>query len=145
MDRHKILIVEDDSAIRRGIVDALDFAGYETLEAGDGVVGMDMAIRVDCDLILLDLVLPGHEGLEILEAVRDTRPTLPVIILTARGEEDDRVRGLTLGADDYMVKPFSVKELLARIEAVMRRSADRRAHRGLSEGRSRPREVRGAL
>jgi len=125
MDRQKILIVEDDSAIRQGIVDALTFAGYDTLEAGDGVAGMDMAIRVDCDLILLDLVLPGHEGLEIVAAVRDTRPTLPVIILTARGEEDDRVRGLTVGADDYMVKPFSVKELLARIEAVMRRTAER--------------------
>ena len=77
------------------------------------------------DLLLLDLVLPGREGFEILQQVRRLRPTLPVIILTARGEEADRVRGLRDGADDYVVKPFSVKELLARVEAVIRRSAER--------------------
>ena len=84
-----------------------------------------MALRCDCDLILLDLVLPGRNGLEILAQVREARPTLPVIILTAMGEEADRVRGLRLGADDYVVKPFSVKELLARIQAVLRRTPER--------------------
>jgi DNA-binding response OmpR family regulator len=84
-----------------------------------------MAIRQEYDLLLLDLVLPGRDGLEILREVRKTRPTLPVIILSARGEEDDRVAGLKLGADDYVVKPFSVKELLARVEAVLRRSPQR--------------------
>jgi len=79
----------------------------------------------DFDLLLLDLVLPGRDGLEILGEVRRMRPTLPVIILTARGDESDRVRGLKDGADDYVVKPFSVKELLARVEAVLRRSAER--------------------
>ena len=121
----KILVVEDDAAIRRGLVDALAFAGYDVLEAPDGNEGMRMAVRVACDLVILDLVLPGPGGLEILASVRTSRPTLPVIILTARGEERDRVKGLTLGADDYVAKPFSIKELLARIEAVLRRSPER--------------------
>lgn len=125
MGKQQILVVEDDAAIRQGIVDALEFDGYQTLEAADGRKGFEMAVSVDCDLILLDLVLPGRDGFEILEEVRATRPTLPVIILTARGEEPDRVRGLRMGADDYVVKPFSVKELLARVEAVLRRSPER--------------------
>lgn len=125
MARRRVLIVEDDSSIRQGIVDALDFEGYETLEAADGRAGLDKALTATCDLILLDLVLPGPDGLEILRQVKDARPTLPVIILTARGSEDDRVAGLKLGADDYVVKPFSVRELLARVEAVIRRSPER--------------------
>ena len=122
--RH-ILTVEDDHAIRRGIVDALRFAGYRVSEAANGNEGADLAVGQDLDLLLLDLVLPGPGGLEILRRVRATRPTLPVIILTARGDESDRVTGLKLGADDYVVKPFSVKELLARVEAVLRRSPQR--------------------
>jgi DNA-binding response OmpR family regulator len=125
MGQQTILVVEDDAAIREGVVDALKFKGYKTFEADNGDDGLDMARSVDCDLLLLDLVLPGRQGLEILKEVRETRPTLPVIILTARGEETDRIQGLQLGADDYMVKPFSVKELLARIEAVLRRSPER--------------------
>jgi len=125
MPKQRILTIEDDGAIRRGIVDALRFAGYEPLEAGHGEAGLQMAVGREFDLLLLDLVLPGRDGLEILREVRRLRPTLPVIILTARGEEQDRVRGLKLGADDYVVKPFSVKELLARVEAVLRRSAER--------------------
>lgn len=125
MARKRILVIEDDAAIRRGIVDALRFEGYTTWEADNGRDGLDKAMGVDCDLILLDLILPGKDGLEILREVRSVRQTLPVIILTARGEESDRVRGLELGADDYVVKPFSVKELLARVEAVLRRSPER--------------------
>ncbi len=125
MENRQILIIEDDPAIRQGIVDALKFEGYETLEADNGDVGLDMAVKVACDLLLLDLILPGRDGLEILREVRATRPTLPVVILTARGEEADRVEGLRLGADDYVVKPFSVRELLARVEAVLRRSPER--------------------
>jgi DNA-binding response OmpR family regulator len=121
----QILTVEDDPAIRRGIVDALSFAGYQVLEAASGTAGMQLAITRDYDLLLVDLVLPGPGGLDILREVRHTRPTLPVIILTARGEESDRVAGLRQGADDYVVKPFSVKELLARVEAVLRRSPQR--------------------
>ena len=121
----QILTIEDDPAIRRGIVDSLRFAGYAPLEAGHGDLGLRMATERSYDLLLLDLVLPGRDGLEILQAVRALRPTQPVILLTARGDESDRVAGLRLGADDYVVKPFSVKELLARIEAVLRRSPER--------------------
>lgn len=120
-----ILTIEDDAAIRRGIVDALSFVGYRVLQSGRGDEGLTMAVQQHYDLLLLDLVLPGRLGLEILREVRQVRPTLPVIILTARGEEQDRVDGLKLGADDYVVKPFSVKELLARVEAVLRRSPER--------------------
>src|SRR5262245_58557447 len=116
-----ILTVEDDHAIRRGIVDALSFAGYTVLQAATGTAGKEMALQRSYDLLLLDLVLPGCDGLEILQHVRAARPTTPVICLTARGDENDRVEGLRLGADDYVVKPFSVKELLARVEAVLRR------------------------
>lgn len=125
MKTRRILVIEDDAAIRRGVLDALRFAHYETLEAATGVKGLEMALKREFDLLLLDLVLPGLDGLEILAKTRAARPALPVIILTARGEESDRVRGLQLGADDYVVKPFSVKELLARVEAVLRRSAER--------------------
>jgi DNA-binding response OmpR family regulator len=119
------LTIEDDPAIRRGIVDALRFAGYTPLEAANGKAGLEMAIGQSYDLLLLDLVLPQMDGLDVLAELRKVRPTQPVIILTARGAEDDRVRGLRLGADDYVIKPFSVKELLARIEAVLRRSPER--------------------
>ncbi len=125
MQRPQILTVEDDAAIRRGIVDALRFAGYSPFEAATGDEGLALATGRSYDLVLLDLVLPGCGGLDILRDVRALRPTQPVIILSARGEEDDRVAGLRLGADDYVVKPFSVKELLARVEAVLRRSPER--------------------
>jgi DNA-binding response OmpR family regulator len=125
MEAKKILVVEDDAAIRRGLVDALRFAGYEVLQAASGSEGLTQGLRATWDLLLLDLILPGLSGFEILEAVHKARPTLPVIILTARGEEGDRVKGLRLGADDYVVKPFSVRELLARVEAVLRRSPER--------------------
>ncbi len=125
MTNRTVLVIEDDAAIRTGIVDALGFSEYEVLQADNGNDGMRMAVRGGYDLLLLDLVLPGPSGLEILAEVRTSRPTIPVIILTARGDESDRVKGLTLGADDYVVKPFSVKELMARIEAVLRRSPER--------------------
>jgi two-component system alkaline phosphatase synthesis response regulator PhoP len=125
MDQKRILVVEDDAAIRRGLVDALGFAGYATLEASEGAAGLAAALDADCDLLLLDLVLPGRDGLTILREIRAMWSRLPVIVLTARGSEDDRVRGLDLGADDYVVKPFSIKELLARIEAVLRRAPER--------------------
>jgi DNA-binding response OmpR family regulator len=125
MTKPRILVIEDDAAIREGIVDALRYQGYLTLEAADGRCGTRMAMSGEYDLLLLDLILPGRDGLEILQELRERCPTLPVIILTARGEEKDRVRGLRLGADDYVVKPFSVGELLARVEAVLRRSPER--------------------
>ncbi|BCU76475.1 response regulator transcription factor [Luteolibacter sp. LG18] len=122
-----ILVVEDDPAVRRGVVDVLEYAGYRTLEAADGHAGMDLALRANYRLALLDLVMPGPSGFEILEALRKKRPGQAVIILSARGEENDRVRGLTTGADDYVVKPFSMKELLARVDAVLRRTCERAA------------------
>jgi len=120
-----IVVVEDEAAIRRGVADALRLSGYEVTEAADGAVGYEQSVRPGVRLVLLDLLLPKRNGLEVLGDLRQARPTLPVIILTARGSEDDRVRGLTMGADDYVVKPFSARELLARVEAVLRRSADR--------------------
>jgi DNA-binding response OmpR family regulator len=129
----RILVVEDDAAIRRGVVDALQAFGFQTAEAGDGAAGLEMATKVAGDLLLLDLVLPKRDGLSILKEVRAVRPGLPVIILTAKGDEDDRVAGLKLGADDYVVKPFSVKELLARVEALLRRTAERPSDVGAIE------------
>ncbi|HEX6962067.1 MAG TPA: response regulator transcription factor [Lacipirellula sp.] len=125
MPAQTVLTIEDDAPIRRGVVDALAYAGYSVLECGRGDDGCQMALRRELDLLLLDMVLPGKTGLEILSEVRNVRPTLPVIILSARGEENDRVAGLQLGADDYVVKPFSVSELLARVAAVLRRSPSR--------------------
>ncbi len=125
MNGKRVLVIEDDAAIRRGVLDALAFAGYSTLEAGEGIAGRCAALESDYELLLLDLVLPGRDGLEILREVRAARPGTPIIILTARASEDDRVRGLSLGSDDYITKPFSVRELLARVEAVLRRSPER--------------------
>ncbi len=125
MPRRRILCIEDDAAIRRGVVDALGFDGYDVLEAESFASGLSLALRAELDLVLLDLVLPKGSGLDLLAELRLARPTLPVIIVTAKAHEEDRVRGLTLGADDYVVKPFSLKELLARVRAVLRRSAER--------------------
>ncbi|MCR9159601.1 MAG: response regulator transcription factor [Nannocystaceae bacterium] len=117
-----VLVVEDDPAIRMGLVDALGFEGYGVIQADTAPAGRDAALRDRCDCVLLDLMLPGGDGFSVLSEVRRLKPRLPIIILTARGREADRVRGLRLGADDYVVKPFSVRELLARVEAVMRRA-----------------------
>jgi DNA-binding response OmpR family regulator len=123
--RTTILVVEDDPAIRRGLRDALAFAGYAVDECARGDHAVDRALAAAPGLLLLDVVLPGRDGFEILRDLRASHPQLPVILLTARGAEDDRVRDLKLGADDYVVKPFSASELLARVEAVLRRSAER--------------------
>src|SRR5215472_12382477 len=128
----RLVVIEDEQAIRRGIADALRALGHEVAEASDGVRGLEEAVRPGIDLVLLDLMLPRRDGLDVLTHLRKLRPSLPVIILTARGSEDDRVRGLKMGADDYIVKPFSARELLARVEAVLRRSLGR------------PRDVRAA-
>ena len=142
MPHCRILTIEDDAAIRRGIVDALTFAGYDVLEAADGNEGCRAAVAREYDLLLLDMVLPGKSGLDILREVRNVRPTLPVIILSARGEEQDRVSGLRLGADDYVVKPFSVDELLARVDAVLRRSPARPTDVERADVPGRPRRLR---
>jgi DNA-binding response OmpR family regulator len=115
-----ILLVEDDEAIRRGVKDALVSEGYRVIEAPDGLTGLDLGLRMDPDLVILDLMLPGLEGLEVLRRWRDDGLETPVIVLTARGLEEDRVRGLRLGADDYVVKPFGLDELLARVASRLR-------------------------
>ena len=120
-----VLVVEDDAAIRRGIADSLRYAGYAVLEAADGLAGLTTALSASPDLVLLDVLMPKRDGFEVLGELRRSRPNLPVIMLTARGAEEDRVRGLRGGADDYVVKPFNTGELLARVEAVLRRSPAR--------------------
>ena len=122
MPNARVLIVEDDPSIRAGLRDALELAGYSIAEAADGRAGADAALIGDHDLILLDIMLPEIDGFHVLELIRESKPRLPVICLTAMGEQADRVRGLKAGADDYIVKPFGLDELLARVEAVLRRS-----------------------
>jgi DNA-binding response OmpR family regulator len=123
--RKRILVVEDDRSIREGIADALAYQGYTAVQADRADRGLEKALHGGCDLVLLDLVLPSGDGLDVLRQVRAAKPTLPVIVLTARADEADRVKGLRAGADDYVVKPFSIRELLARVDAVLRRSPER--------------------
>lgn len=125
MSRYKVLIVEDDAAIRRGLSDILKFAGHDTVEASDGRQGLDFALTAGVDLVLLDVLMPKMDGFAVLKEIRKANATLPVILLTAKGEERDKVKGLSDGADDYVVKPFSTTELLARVTAVLRRSPQR--------------------
>jgi len=117
-----ILVVEDDPAILRGLADNLKFESYQVLTAADGEAGYRLIQEQKPDLIILDLMLPKLSGYELCRRVRGEGVTTPVLMLTARGEEGDRVLGLDLGADDYMTKPFSVRELLARVRAILRRT-----------------------
>lgn len=145
MSRARIAVIEDDAGIRVGIVAALRAAGFSSLPASDPVGGLAAASADGVDLVLLDIMLAPapataatpdsalsdnahdlRDGFDVLRELRRVRPTRPVICVTARGEPEERVRGLDLGADDYVVKPFGVAELLARINAVLRRSAERR-------------------
>jgi len=118
----RILIIEDDQAILRGLKDNLEFESYEILTAVDGKEGYELARNEDPDLIVLDLMLPRMNGYEICQQLRSEGRNTPILILTARGEEGERIRGLDLGADDYVTKPFSVPELLARVRAILRRT-----------------------
>ncbi|MFP4083256.1 MAG: response regulator transcription factor, partial [Candidatus Aminicenantes bacterium] len=117
----RILIIEDDIAILRGLKDNLEYESFEVLTATDGEKGYWLIQEKKPDLIILDLMLPRMNGYEICRRVRKEGISTPILMLTARGEEKDRVRGLDLGADDYVSKPFSVAELLARVRAIMRR------------------------
>lgn len=118
----KILVVEDDPAILRGLTDNLRFDSYEVLAATDGESGYRLLKEKKPDLVILDLMLPKLSGYELCRRVRSEGLTVPILMLTARGEEADRVLGLDLGADDYVKKPFSVRELMARIRALLRRA-----------------------
>lgn len=117
-----ILVIEDDLKILRGLEMNLKFEGYGVLTATEGYEGLRKAVEDPVDLLLLDLMLPGLSGYDICRKVREKKPDLPIIMLTAKGQEVDRVAGLDLGADDYVAKPFGVSELMARIRAVLRRS-----------------------
>ena len=122
---YTILIAEDDDSIRHALTDVLTASGYEVLALEEGLAAIHAVRERNFDLALLDVAMPGADGFQVLQAMSEERPGTPVIMLTARGEEEDRVQGLKLGADDYIVKPFSIRELLARIEAVLRRSPER--------------------
>jgi DNA-binding response OmpR family regulator len=118
----KILLVEDEPAMLQGLRDNLEFETYEVDAATDGQTALEKIVSQSFDLIILDVMLPKLSGLEVCKRAREQGITTPIIMLTARGEEIDKVLGLELGADDYVTKPFGVRELLARIKAVLRRS-----------------------
>jgi DNA-binding response OmpR family regulator len=117
-----VLIIEDDSTMLRGLKDNFEFKGYRVLTAADGERGLLAALDKKPDLIVLDIMLPKINGYEICRLIRQEKLQMPIIMLTAKGEESDIVLGLNLGADDYVTKPFSIKELLARAAALLRRT-----------------------
>jgi two-component system alkaline phosphatase synthesis response regulator PhoP len=120
--RTRILIVEDEPAMVAGLRDNFEYEGYEVISAEDGVAGLERVFADDPDLVVLDVMMPRMSGLEVCKQVKARRPAMPIIMLTARGQEIDKVVGLELGADDYVTKPFSIRELIARVKAVLRRS-----------------------
>jgi DNA-binding response OmpR family regulator/tRNA A-37 threonylcarbamoyl transferase component Bud32 len=121
MARESVLIIEDDQTLMRGLKDNFDFKGYRVSTATDGEAGLEAALSQKPDVILLDIMLPKLNGYEICRRIREAKLDMPIIMLTAKGQEEDIVRGLNLGADDYVTKPFSIKELLARVGAFLRR------------------------
>src|SRR5271167_3247869 len=119
----KILIVEDEPNMVAGLRDNFEFEGHQVISAGDGVTGLERAIAESPDLVILDVMMPRMSGLDVCKQLKSKRPSIPIIMLTARGQEVDKVVGLELGADDYVTKPFSIRELLARVKAILRRTA----------------------
>ena len=117
----KILIIEDEPEMLMGLQDNFEFEGYEVITASDGVAGLEAALSENADLIILDIMLPEKSGFDVCKELRAKNIDTPIIMLTAKGQEIDKVLGLEMGADDYMTKPFSVRELLARVKAVLRR------------------------
>jgi len=121
---YKILIVEDEPDMRLGLKDNLEFDGYEVDSAENGKDGYEKIIKNNYDLVLMDVMMPEMSGFEVCKQIRKEGINVPVILLTAKGEEIDKVRGLEIGADDYITKPFSLRELLARVKAVLRRAPE---------------------
>jgi DNA-binding response OmpR family regulator len=119
----KILVVEDEPNMVAGLRDNFEFEGYQVITARDGVEGLQRALDESPDLVVLDVMMPRMSGLEVCKQLRAKRGSIPIIMLTARGQEVDKVVGLELGADDYVTKPFSIRELLARVKAVLRRTS----------------------
>lgn len=117
----RILIVEDEPAMVQGLRDNFEYEGYEVISASDGVEGLERALTDIPDLVVLDVMMPRMSGLDVCKQLKSKRPGIPIIMLTARGQEIDKVVGLELGADDYVTKPFSIRELMARVKAVLRR------------------------
>lgn len=117
-----ILVIEDEPNMVNGLRDNFEYEGYNVLTAMDGVEGLQRALQDGPDVVVLDVMMPKMSGLEVCKQLRAKRPSLPIIMLTARGQEVDKVVGLELGADDYVTKPFSIRELLARVKAVLRRA-----------------------
>jgi DNA-binding response OmpR family regulator len=117
----RILIIEDEPAMVAGLRDNFEYEGYDVISADDGVSGLERVFADDPDLVVLDVMMPRMSGLEVCKQVKAKRPSIPIIMLTARGQEIDKVVGLELGADDYVTKPFSIRELMARVKAVLRR------------------------
>ena len=115
MSAERILIIEDEPAILRGLVDTFRLKGYDVVSAADGHAGLDLALSCKSDLIILDIMLPAVNGYEICRATRERGLDMPILMLTAKGQEEDIVRGLNLGADDYVTKPFRVAELVASL------------------------------
>jgi DNA-binding response OmpR family regulator len=118
----RILVVEDEPSIRRGLCDVLTFRGYKVESADNGRSGLEQLTSTSFDLVLLDVMLPELDGFSVCRELRASGNELPVLMLTAKGSEEDVLRGFELGADDYVCKPFSVRELLARVEALLKRS-----------------------
>ncbi len=118
----KILIVEDEPNMVAGLRDNFEYEGYDVLTAMDGSEGLKRALVDSPDLVVLDVMMPKMSGLDVCKQLKAKRPSIPIIMLTARGQEVDKVVGLELGADDYVTKPFSIRELLARVKAVLRRT-----------------------
>ena len=118
----RILVVEDNADLAFAVTTALQSEGFDVVVAGSGPEGVDAARTLEADLIILDLMLPGFDGYRVIRTLRDDAIATPILVLTARGEEADKVRGLRLGADDYVTKPFGAMELLARVDALLRRS-----------------------
>lgn len=125
--QRRILIVEDDDSIALGLKLNLEAEGYLVVVAGDGEQGLELAARDGFDLVILDVMLPKLNGFEMVRLLRETGGTVPVIMLSARGDESDKVMGLELGAEDYITKPFGLAELLARVKAVLRREGIKRS------------------
>jgi len=119
----RILIVEDEPAMVAGLRDNFEYEGYQVISAADGAEGLERALNDSPDLVVLDVMMPHMSGLDVCKQLKVKRPSLPIIMLTARGQEIDKVVGLELGADDYVTKPFSIRELMARVKAVLRRAA----------------------
>src|SRR4030088_2712606 len=119
----RILIVEDEPNRVAGLRDNFEFEGYDVITAPDGVAGLERALKEAPDLVILDVMMPRMSGLDVCKQLKAKRPSVPIIMLTARGQEVDKVVGLELGADDYVTKPFSIRELLARVKAVLRRAS----------------------